>query len=82
MKPWAVSFCDATHRLVHCADQHYAAKFVDGHPQVFFTDRSEWTSRTVWAAVCGHVIALDLSKFMSMGRAPTCVRCAALARPT
>lgn len=37
---------------------------------------------TVWATVCGHVIALDLSKFMSMGRAPTCVRCAALARPT
>ncbi len=42
---------------------------------IFVNEQHRWRTRNVWATVCNHVIAIDLSKFISTSKAPTCVRC-------
>lgn len=59
----------ADHTMVHRVVKDQRSFFVN------VQGANQWVTRTVWATVCGHVIAIELSKFLSTGRAPTCVRC-------
>jgi hypothetical protein len=39
--------------------------------------RNNWVTRVVYSTICGHVIAIDLAKFLSSSRPPNCVYCVA-----
>ena len=72
MTVWAAHFLDDTDRLVHLADDHYAAKMNGAHPEMAYTR-------------CGYVVTwngvrANAGTYLPLTVALTCVRCLGGAR--